>query len=262
VGNSIASELKSPAQPIHALGGYAQILPALISLLIAGKASRALSEVDSPAMATTAPIYSIGAVARMIGVPAATIRTWEERYGFVSPARSQGGQRLYTRDEIEQLRFVKSRIANGVSPAAAHRLLAERPLRPDANDRAGGPRVLILLAERDRYAAAFEEFFLRTEGFEIELCFDASEAEQKAIELVPQLVIVELLISGGTGAELCRRLKAKLSEPILAISTLEARDAALAAGADAFLHKPIDPLQLVSAAKDLLGISAFLDPDI
>ena len=44
----------------------------------------------------------------------------------------------------------------------------------------------------------------------------------------------------------------------LAISALEARDEAIAAGADAFLQKPLDPLQFVSTVKDLLGTSAFL----
>ena len=41
---------------------------------------------------------------------------------------------------------------------------------------------------------------------------------------------------------------------MLAISVLEAQDEALAAGADAFLQKPFDPLELVSTVKDLLGI--------
>jgi DNA-binding NarL/FixJ family response regulator len=47
---------------------------------------------------------------------------------------------------------------------------------------------------------------------------------------------------------------------VLAISTLETSDQALEAGADGFLQKPLDPLQLVSAVKDLLGASAFLRP--
>ena len=45
---------------------------------------------------------------------------------------------------------------------------------------------------------------------------------------------------------------------MLAISVLEARDEALAAGADAFLQKPFDPLELVSTVKDLLGVSALV----
>ena len=45
---------------------------------------------------------------------------------------------------------------------------------------------------------------------------------------------------------------------MLAISGLAARDEALAAGADAFLQKPVDPLELVSTVKDLLGASALV----
>ena len=72
------------------------------------------------------PIYSIGAVAGMVGVEAASLRTWEERYGIVVPTRSRGGQRVYSRDELEQLRFVVDSIEAGSTPADAHRLLAER----------------------------------------------------------------------------------------------------------------------------------------
>jgi DNA-binding response OmpR family regulator len=45
---------------------------------------------------------------------------------------------------------------------------------------------------------------------------------------------------------------------VLAISVLEVRDEALAAGADAFLQKPFDPLELVSTVKDLIGTSALV----
>lgn len=75
------------------------------------------------------PLFSIGAVARMLDVSAATIRTWETRYGNVVPQRSQGGQRLYSRDQVDQLRFVKDEVASGRRPAEAHRLLTERLAR-------------------------------------------------------------------------------------------------------------------------------------
>jgi DNA-binding transcriptional MerR regulator len=208
------------------------------------------------------PIYSIGAVERMLGIPAATIRNWEERYRLVNPERSGGGHRLYTRAQVEQLRFVKERLDRGLQPAEAHRLLGERLElggdfgSMDEDERA--PRVLILLAERDPYAAEFAEFFLRTEGYEVVLALDADDAAGKFEQLSPQLAVVELLISGGTGAALCRRLKEAGVPSCLAISTLETRDQAFAAGADAFLQKPLDPLQFVSTVKDLLGKSAFL----
>jgi hypothetical protein len=45
---------------------------------------------------------------------------------------------------------------------------------------------------------------------------------------------------------------------VLAVSSLDHEDAALRAGADAFLTKPLDPLQFVGTIKDLLGESAML----
>jgi DNA-binding transcriptional MerR regulator len=208
------------------------------------------------------PIYSIGAVERMLGIPAATVRNWEERYGLVQPERSGGGHRLYTRAQIEQLRFLKEGLDRGLQPAEAHRLLGEELERGgeirSVDDRDWGTRLLILLAERDPYAAEFAEFFLQTEGYEVVLALDADDAERLLEQRLPQLAVIELLISGGTGAELCQRLKQGGVSSCLAISTLDARDQALAAGADAFLQKPLDPLRLVSTVKDLLGTSAFL----
>ncbi len=208
------------------------------------------------------PIYTIGAVERMVGLPAATIRNWEERYALVKPERSAGGHRLYSRAQVEQLRFLKTQAESGLQPAEAHRLLRERLATGKdffPNEEAGkGPRVLILLAERDRYAADLADFFLRTEGYEIVLTLEAAEAEQKFQELRPELAVVELMISGGTGAQLCRRLKDQGVPSCLAVSPLEAREEALSAGADAFLQKPLDPLRFVSTVKDLLGRSAFL----
>ena len=195
----------------------------------------------------------------MLEIPAATIRNWEERYGRIVPERSAGGHRLYSRDQVEQLRLIAAGIARGLSAADAHRSLGEsgEGVRPGTNE-GDGKRLLVLLAERDPMAAELEEFFLRTEGYEVSSAFAVDEAEQHWRESRPQLAIVELMISGGLGAELCQRLKQHDTGAVLAISVLEARDAALAAGADAFLQKPFDPLELVSTVKDLLGASALV----
>ena len=207
------------------------------------------------------PIYSISAAERMVGVPAATLRNWEERYELIRPERSAGGHRMYTRDQIEQLRFLAEQLEQGLQPAEAHRLLRERLAQGPAVGLVAADAeqtLLILLAERDPFAAEFAEFFLRTEGYDVVLAFEADEAERIHDERSPDLAVVELLISGGTGAELCRRLKENGATACLAISPLDAREEALAAGADAFLQKPLDHLRLVSAVKDLLGTSAYL----
>ena len=204
-------------------------------------------------------LYSISAVGRMVGLPVATIRTWEDRYGLVVPDRNASGHRLYSRAQIEQLRFVTSRIAAGLTAADAHRLLAEQldsglPVAAEA----GQDRILILLAEPDPYAADYQEYFLKTEGFDVEMALSEEAARRSLQEKLPSLAVIEVLISGGSGLSLCRHFKESEDVPVIAVSVLECRDEAMEAGADAFLLKPLDPLQLASTIRDLLGLSAFL----
>lgn len=45
-------------------------------------------------------VYRPGAVAKMVDVPAPTLRSWEERYSLIVPVRSAGGQRLSSRDHV------------------------------------------------------------------------------------------------------------------------------------------------------------------
>ena len=223
--------------------------------------SRQVAEVFNSA--PKRPLYSIGAVAEMLASTPATLRSWEERYGIVTPERTAQGRRLYSRDQLAQLQFVKAKVDRGFSAADAHRLLRERldePGRPLTGqpELAHGPQLLVLLAERDPFGAELSEYFLRTEGYVVELAFSAEDAEDRFRDRRPALVIIELLISGGAGTELCRALKALATVPVLAISSLDGREPALDAGADAFLQKPLDPLELVSAVKDMLGHSALV----
>jgi len=201
-----------------------------------------------------AALYSIGAVARMTGVAVGTLRTWEERYGLVVASRSGGGQRRYSRDQLEQLMFVAREVSDGMSPGDAHRLLSDRGANAAENAERGSAGVLILLAERDAYAASYLDYFLRTEGYRVELAGDAEAAERRFASLSPQLAIVELLLSGGLGGALVERLKSS-GVLVIAISPLAAGDVSAELGADAFLQKPIDPVVLLSTVRDLLGTS-------
>ncbi len=203
-------------------------------------------------------LYGIGAVAKMLGVAQQTLRTWEDRYGQVTPERTPGGQRLYSRDQVDQLLFVVQAIARGAQPADAHRLLAERSRRPMDTQGELDPIFAILIADRDHFSADLCEYFLRTEGYAVRIAGDVATARQILEHEPPSLAVIDLLISGGKGAELCRLTRQHLSIPILATSTFESQDAALDAGADAFLSKPIDPLRYVSTVRDLLGTSAYV----
>ena len=213
-------------------------------------------------------IYSIGAVARMLGVPAQTLRAWEERYQQIVPARSSGGQRLYSRDQVDQLSFIRNQIEQGLQPADAHRLLAEHrhtdavasiPVEQHRTAPASvDAATTVLLAERDPYAAEFAEYFLRTEGYVVRIVLDPAAAAEILRAEPPSVLVVDLLIAGGAGLALCRAARDNGSVPVLAVSAVDQRDQAFAAGAEAFLVKPLDPLQFVSTIRDLVGTSAYL----
>jgi len=57
--------------------------------------------------------YTIGAIAKMTGIPTQTLRSWERRYGVTAPQRSPSGRRLYSDAELEKLRAIKQLLARG-----------------------------------------------------------------------------------------------------------------------------------------------------
>jgi methanogenic corrinoid protein MtbC1 len=79
---------------------------------------------------TDGPRYNIRAVERLTGVPAATLRSWERRYGFPAPARSVTARRLYTKQEIDAIAWVRVQTAHGLTVAQAIRQAVQGPLPP------------------------------------------------------------------------------------------------------------------------------------
>jgi len=74
-------------------------------------------------MSNDESIYNIGSVARMTDIPAATLRIWERRYNFPETERTEGKHRLYSEKEIQRLRWVKSRLDEGMQVRQAIRAL-------------------------------------------------------------------------------------------------------------------------------------------
>jgi len=52
--------------------------------------------------------FRIGQVSRLSGVPPETLRSWEARYQAVRPARTPGGFRLYSPDDVERLKLIRA----------------------------------------------------------------------------------------------------------------------------------------------------------
>ena len=76
----------------------------------------------------------IGELARRTGVSPELLRAWEQRYGLLRPARSQGGFRLYSDEDEQRVRAMRMFIGEGLSAAeAASRALTDEPDRPPAS---------------------------------------------------------------------------------------------------------------------------------
>jgi hypothetical protein len=88
----------------------------------------------SPARLPTG--LTLKAVSQRTGVPAATLRTWERRYGFMQPTRSPSGYRLYGEEEIGRIQQVKYLLDQGVriGEAMAAVIDAASPTEPDGGD--------------------------------------------------------------------------------------------------------------------------------
>lgn len=72
------------------------------------------------------PVYNIGVMARMTGIPENTLRMWERRYHFPTPTRTDGGHRLYSPHQVARVRWVKQRIDEGMQTRNAIQALEQR----------------------------------------------------------------------------------------------------------------------------------------
>ncbi|TDQ41557.1 MerR family transcriptional regulator [Aureibacillus halotolerans] len=63
--------------------------------------------------------YNIKAVSKQLGVQPGTIRAWERRYDMISPIRNEAGHRLYSQQQVEQLRWLVHKINQGFTISQA-----------------------------------------------------------------------------------------------------------------------------------------------
>ncbi len=74
--------------------------------------------------------FSVGAVARRLGVAPSTLRTWNRRYGIGAQELSPGRHRRYTAEDITRLEHMQRLILRGASPADAAQVALASTVRP------------------------------------------------------------------------------------------------------------------------------------
>ncbi len=96
---------------------------------------------------------------------------------------------------------------------------------------------------------------LSYEGYQVELAGDSKEAFSQVSENPPDLVVLDWMLPGMDGLEVCRRLRSIDDIPILMLTakgTLEDKVDGLDSGADDFLVKPFQPEELLARVRALL----------
>ena len=116
----------------------------------------------------------------------------------------------------------------------------------------------LLLVEDDRALAELVKFHFQREGFTVISTAVGDEALILVDEVKPDLVILDWMIEGTSGIEVCRRLRRNPATAALPIIMLTARGEeddrirGLETGADDFITKPFSPKELIARANSLL----------
>jgi two-component system, OmpR family, phosphate regulon response regulator PhoB len=132
--------------------------------------------------------------------------------------------------------------------------LRTSPMRDAANDRA--PRILVV--EDESSLALLLVYNLEAEGFIVEHVDRGDEAELRLAEAPPDLVILDWMLPGVSGLEICRRLRARDDTRDMPIIMLTARGEeservrGLSVGADDYVVKPFSTPELMARVHALL----------
>lgn len=114
---------------------------------------------------------------------------------------------------------------------------------------------MILIIEDEPKLAALMTDYLRAAHYETEWLADGSNAVQRIREVAPELVLLDLMLPGKDGLEICREVRAFSEVPIIMVTArVEEIDRLLGLelGADDYVCKPFSPRELVARIKTIL----------
>lgn len=120
-------------------------------------------------------------------------------------------------------------------------------------------RPTILICDDEAPLRELMRAILDDDSYEFEEAADAGEAIERAIEIEPDLVLLDVMLPGGSGLDVLRELRArdKLADvPVVVITAWTSaadRRAAIDAGANEFIAKPFNPDELAAVARRFLS---------
>lgn len=110
----------------------------------------------------------------------------------------------------------------------------------------------ILIVEDEQEIADLEKDYLELSGYEITICNDAEEGEKEALSGNYSLLILDLMLPGGDGFDICQSVRESQDIPIIIVSAKKDdidKIRGLGLGADDYMTKPFSPSELVARVK-------------
>ncbi|MNO15001.1 Transcriptional regulatory protein WalR [compost metagenome] len=110
----------------------------------------------------------------------------------------------------------------------------------------------ILVVDDERPIADILKFNLEKEGYEVVLAFDGIEAVELAYSEHPDLILLDLMLPGKDGMDVCREVRAKLQTPIIMLTAKDGeidKVLGLELGADDYVTKPFSTRELLARVK-------------
>lgn len=114
----------------------------------------------------------------------------------------------------------------------------------------------ILIVEDEEEIAMLEKDYLEINGFETRVEADGEKAVELALTGTFDLILLDLMLPGKNGYDICREIRNKIDIPILMVTArTESIDKVLGLGigADDYIPKPFDPAELVARVKSHLS---------
>ena len=124
-------------------------------------------------------------------------------------------------------------------------------------------RNIILIVDDEPMGRDTLEALLYAQGYQLEFATNGLEALEKAAQLMPDLILLDVMMPGMTGFDVCQRLRADpdLREvPVIMVTALddsESRIRGLEAGADDFLNKPINRSELRARVRTITRLNRY-----
>ncbi len=113
----------------------------------------------------------------------------------------------------------------------------------------------ILVVDDDKNICELLKLYLKKEGFEVVFAYDGSEAVSKAKSENPNLIILDVMMPIINGWEACKLIRQFTEVPIImltALDTTENKVQGLNIGADDYIVKPFEPVEVVARVNALL----------